>query len=151
MNEPTNLPPTDPDLPTSDPDRSRLINALPSSEVAERGVQKLVNVTQVKYEGPLPPPGTLEAFGKINATFPDRIMRMAEENAATERLTAIRAQTFQLTEEVLGRILGFAFASASALGAVYLAVQGHETVASVLFGGTATVVTVALIKGRHTN
>ncbi len=100
------------------------------------------------YRGPLPDPATLAAYKAIESDLPDRIVRMAEQNAATERRTTERSQTFNLASDLFGRLAGLAFASGGLVAAVVLALHGHDTVAGVIGGTTIVGVVAALITGK---
>jgi uncharacterized membrane protein len=101
------------------------------------------------HSGPLPPPGSLAAYGDIDPSFPNRIMTMAEQNAASARVTAERAQHYQLAEQIVGRAAGLIFALAAIIAAVVLALNGQAVVAGVIGGATVVGVVTALIKGRQ--
>ena len=100
------------------------------------------------YRGPLPDPAMLAAYKAIEIDLPDRIVRMAEQNAATERRTTERSQTFSLVSDLFGRVAGLAFASGGLVAAVVLALHGHDTVAGVIGGTTIIGVVAALITGK---
>lgn len=98
--------------------------------------------------GPVPPPQVLIGYGQIDRSFPDRIVKMAEENARTERKTAERAQTFVLAERLVARIFGLLFALGAIGISAYLALHGHDAVAGVIAGTTVVAVTAALVAGK---
>ena len=98
--------------------------------------------------GPLPDPAALAAYKVIDPTLPDRIVTMAEQNAATERLTKRREQSFAFISELAGRVIGALFASGMIGASVILALKDHDAVAGVIAGTTVVGITVALIKGR---
>ena len=100
------------------------------------------------YEGPLPPPQILAGYAQIDPSFPSRIVAMAEANAATERLTAERAQTFTLYERLVARLLGCAFALTALAVTAYLASTGHDAVAAIVGGTTIVGVVAALMTGK---
>lgn len=102
----------------------------------------------VVHIGLVPAPQALAGYGQINPSFPDRIVKMAEENARTARKTAERAQTFALAERLVARPLGLAFALGAVSLSAYLALHGHDGVAGVIGGTTVVAVTVALIAGK---
>ncbi len=72
---------------------------------------------------------------------------MAEQNAATGRITAERAQRYVLAEALTGRLLGCLFAVLAIAAAVYLSMNGHQVVAGIIGGSTVVAITVALITG----
>lgn len=98
--------------------------------------------------GPIPPPQLLVGYGQVDASFPNRIMVMAEQNAQTERKTAERAQTFALIERLVARAFGLIFAGGAIGVSAYLALSGHDAVAGVIAGTTVIAVTAALIRGK---
>ena len=98
--------------------------------------------------GPLPDPATLAAYKAIDPALPDRIVTMAEQNAATERLTKRREQSFAFISELAGRVIGVALASGMIGASVVLALKDHDAVAGVIAGTIVLGITVALIKGR---
>ncbi len=42
-------------------------------------------IVSAEYSGPIPPPSMLANYGKVGADFPERILKMAEEQLAFER------------------------------------------------------------------
>lgn len=90
----------------------------------------------------------LAAYKVIDSGLPDRIVTMAEQNAATERRTTERSQTFSLVAELAGRFFAFTFAAGALVAAVVLALQGHDTVAGIIGGTTIVGVVAALITGK---
>ena len=71
---------------------------------------------------------------------------MAELNAATERLTSERLQRFQLTEELVARVLGAAVAVIGIFAVTYPFLHDHDVVAGVIGGGTLAAIVAALVK-----
>ncbi|MFC0408293.1 hypothetical protein [Roseomonas elaeocarpi] len=100
------------------------------------------------HEGPIPHYTELAGYGQVQADFPERIMRMAEENAAAERRAILEAPRYQFNEQLIGRLLGAGYAFATLGASVALALYGHDAVASILGGSTIVLVTVALVTGK---
>ena len=115
--------------------------------------------TQIAVEtqsGPVPPPEILKKYDEIHPGLALRLIGMAEEEAAHRRsiekeLVAIqgRDQAAYRRSELFGQIFGLAIGLAYAGGAVYAAVHGAQTAASIF--GTAGVggLVAAFIMGRH--
>jgi hypothetical protein len=76
-------------------------------------------------------------------------MTMAEQNAASARTTAERAQRYQLVEHIVGRAAGLIFALVAIIAAAILALNGQAVVAGVIGGATVVGVVTALIKGAQ--
>ncbi len=56
-------------------------------------------ISATHYSGPIPPPATLEGYGKIDPTFPDRIISMAEkeQNHQHQMETKMRDNDYTLS------------------------------------------------------
>ena len=92
----------------------------------------------------LPSAAELAEFGKIDASFPERLLAMTEANAATERATKIQAQKFQWRESVLSRLLGFAF-SAGALATILLLTRWGAYPVAVAVAAAIAATTYAIV------
>lgn len=111
---------------------SPLNNASASSNAPHKGAEYIApNQSQpvptqiaVGFQIPAPRPALpsaaeLAEFGKIDSSFPERLLAMTEANAAAERTTKLQAQKLQWRESLLSRMLGFVF-STGALGTILL-------------------------------
>lgn len=101
-----------------------------------------------QHIGPLPPPDELAAFGRIQADFPERILRMAEENGADERLRLQREQVQQYRIDMTGRILGFTFAISALATSVWLCLAGHDWAGGSIGAAAVAGTVIALVSGR---
>ena len=124
-------------------------------EVVPSGSPQVIlasSTTQTKvqaYQGPLPTPEMLEAFGKIDPELPKLIVNMAAEsnramvNKADAEAEKTRAEADRLRSEIrfTGRgqwmVLGIFMAFPGA--ALALAFNGHDLAASACFGALAAV------------
>ncbi|QHM91978.1 hypothetical protein [Acetobacter pasteurianus] len=77
----------------------------------------------------LPNAEELAAFGKIDASFPERLLAMTEQNAETERTAKLQAQKLQWRESIISRLLGFTFSVGALLTILLLAWWGAYSVA----------------------
>lgn len=133
-------------------------------EVVQSGSPKLIltsSTTQTNvqaYQGPLPTPEMLEAFGKIDPDIPKLIVKMAAEsnramvNKADAEAEKTRAEADRIRSEirftdrgqwmVLGIFIAFT-GTASAL-----AFYGHDIAASACFGALAAVGILMRIQRR---
>ena len=73
---------------------------------------------------------------------------MAEQNAATERRTTERSQTYGLISDLCGRLAGLFFAAGALIAAVILSLHGRDAVAGIIGGTTIVGVVAALITGK---
>lgn len=114
-----------------------------------------IAVQQVKTEfsaGPLPTPAILEGYNKILPGAAERIMVMAENEAAHRQAvdmqalqSDIGAQKEQLVianrqlsisrnSDILGQVLGGVISLAAIAGCIFLAIHGHTAAAIALIG-----------------
>ncbi len=93
-------------------------------------------LAQIKHEihiGPLPPPETLELYSKIDPSFPERIVRMAEKE-----------QHFRHKSYLIGQISAVVIVVAGLASATYLGINGKEWL-----GGTIGLGALASIVGAY--
>jgi uncharacterized membrane protein len=115
-------------------------------------VQTQIQTVTQAFQGPIPPPDTLQRYDQIIPGAAERILTMAENETAHRHLQEdqamqanIAAQQKQLDiaelqsksvfrSDTIGQLLGFAVSLLSVGGAVYLALNGQPWVASALVG-----------------
>ena len=100
------------------------------------------------HSGPLPDPLTLAGYGEIDPGFPDRIMTMAERNAAAERDQRALAMRFTAASEREGRWMALGFSVFAIAVAAGLALSGHDVVAGIIGGTTVVGIVAAILKAR---
>lgn len=96
------------------------------------------------FSGPLPHPEILEGYDQIQSGFAQRIVTLAEREAAhrqeIEKISAqqnVEAMRKTLMERRIGQIFAFIVALAAITGAVYCASIGAYAVGSVIAGTAA--------------
>ena len=95
--------------------------------------------------GPIPSPGELIEYGKVDPLFPERIMS-AWENEQEHRRSIAR-RNFAL--EVAGLVTGFFLSIGGLCLAFYCAHLGHPTEAALVGGAhLAMIAAVSRLKGR---
>ena len=115
--------------------------ALPNSR--SNGQNKQNKVVMQGYQGPLPPSQELDRYNKIDNTFANRIVTMAENQAKhRQEMEQINAnnQTKIIKRESRDSLLGLIFGLMIVSGALYLAwlmIEAHE-----YKGGIFTIFTV---------
>ena len=62
------------------------------------------------YQGPVPPPNIMEAYGRIDASFPERIMQEFEKNSEHIRGMEKSALEFTVLRDKRGQYFGFVLA-----------------------------------------
>lgn len=110
--------------------------------------RKQLGLKTIQFRGPLPPPDLLRQYQEIQPDFPERILRLTEQEAEHRRSVTRNVIRIEGAEVILGQIFGL-FIALSALGvSAYLAVHGAQTVASIIGGGTLVALVTVFIRGR---
>lgn len=110
---------------------------------SQQDVALTVQHHEVMYSGPLPPPSVLEAYGRIDPSYPERIMKQFEENAVHVREMQSKMQDADIKRDKRGQYLAF-WLMVIFLTVVTIAMYlGNVVLAG--FGGIAFVGTVALM------
>lgn len=69
----------------------QLVEQLPSAQrrelFADLAATNLVEATM--FHGPMPPPDAVEHYSRIDPSFPDRLLKIVEEDAGAARQTAL--------------------------------------------------------------
>jgi uncharacterized membrane protein len=94
-------------------------NSLPPPPAA-RANGRIVQHSQTIYQGPLPRPEDFEAYDRVLRGAADRILRMAEKQAAHRQELESRALKGDLIKAMMGTVLAYITFGGSMFGAVYL-------------------------------
>jgi uncharacterized membrane protein len=78
------------------------------------------------YSGTIPHPDLLKKFGDINPSFPERLMRMAEDNNKADITTRNRFSLAGLSVPLLGQIFSFLISCTGFGVAVLFGLKGIE-------------------------
>ncbi len=73
------------------------------------------------YSGPIPHPNILKGLGEIDASFPDRVMKIAENHASTEDESQKKIIKLNAISIIMGQIFSFIFGLAALAVCVYMA------------------------------
>lgn len=76
-----------------------------------------VQIHQMTYQGPIPAPSIMDAYAKVDPTFPERIMRDFEKNSEHIRKSKEMELQASIDEKKRGQWMAF-FLSALLLGIV---------------------------------
>ena len=110
--------------------------------------EKQHRLVAARFQGPLPPPSLLEHYKDIQPDFPERILKLTEEEAQHRRDYNNRVLAATRWETTLGQVFGLMVAIAAFGTAAYLAFLGHPTAAG-WFGATTVIGLVAVfVQGR---
>ncbi len=95
----------------------------------------LIQQQSAFYHGPIPPPEILQRFELIQPGFADRILKMAETQAAHRQHLEKSVIESDISLAHKGSLFGFLIGLAGMVTAAYFAHLGHPGYAT-LFGGT---------------
>lgn len=103
-------------------------NQLNKRSLKKRSDNEYLEAHQISgYSGPIPHPDILIGLKNVDETFPERIMKMAENHAKTEdelNRKIVRSNTLSL---ILGQIFSFLFGCLGIVACVYTATKGNVT------------------------
>jgi len=119
--------------------------------VCEGEVEKAVKRrghTHISFQGPLPPPEILQRYKDIQPDFPERILRLTEEEAAHRRDITRKAVWIDGIETIIGQIFGLVVALAAFITTNVLGYFGHPAAASIVGSSTIVGLVAVFIKGR---
>jgi uncharacterized membrane protein len=97
---------------------------------------KQVRLTQASFQGPLPPPTTLEKYNDIIPNGAERIMKMAEDQSKHRQDIEKKAISSDITNSRLGLIFGLTIGLGGILSGTYCIINGYPKSGTVLFGST---------------
>lgn len=100
------------------------------------------------HQGPLPPPQVLAQYNSVIKGGAERIMRMAEEEAAHVRSMDARAMQYLRDERRRGQFFGFGAALLGLAAATVCAYLNQPTPASVIGGSTVVGLVAVFVVGR---
>ena len=111
------------------------------NENKEGGLVVQALQTSELYQGPIPHPDILKKFGTVDPSYPERIMKMTEDNNRLE----IRMRERDSILGVLGQIFSFTLGLTGFGLSALLALKGLEAGAiAAAIGGIAPIIVAAL-------
>ncbi len=99
-----------------------------------------------QWTGPLPSPQQLQQFDEIVPGTAERIIRMAEQEGENSRQLQRDALRETVAAQRRGQYLAAVIALSGMGASVWLALAGHDTVASILGGATLATIVVAFLQ-----
>jgi len=107
-------------------------------EILRAFSQITMSVTERRHSGPLPSAETMIQYNSVIPNGADRIMIMAEKQQDHRMAMENKMITSQLYQSKAGQILGFILCFLSLSASVYLGINGHEAIGTVI--GTTTII-----------
>ncbi|QDV91402.1 hypothetical protein RAS2_25000 [Phycisphaerae bacterium RAS2] len=108
------------------------------------------------YAGPLPPPSLLAKFEEIQPGLVERIVLMAERQAAHRQSMelkqfeeAVADQKAARMEARFGQVLGFLICVFALIGGTYASINGSQFFATVIGGGGVVALAAVFIHGKR--
>jgi uncharacterized membrane protein len=102
----------------------------------------------IAYQGPLPPSSELEKYEQIVPGAASRILGWVDEERHHRHSIVAQDSKTRTFQTIAGMIFGFIVTMTGILGAIYLAVNGHEDTAKVLGGFTLAAIAAVFVTGR---
>ncbi|MYC29849.1 MAG: DUF2335 domain-containing protein [Chloroflexi bacterium] len=93
-----------------------------------------IQETTIAWQGPLPPPGALQAYDDVIPGAADRILKMAEDQAAHRIQMDRLAVHSEIRSSLWGVTAGFLLSAGVIGGGIYLIATGHDWAGSMLIG-----------------
>ena len=78
------------------------------------------------HSGPIPDPETLEKYKNADPSFPERIMKMAEDHNSADVLAKRRISFTNMIVPILGQAFTVALAISGTIACIYLALKGFS-------------------------
>ena len=100
------------------------------------------------WQGPLPNPEALEHYGRIDESFPARVIAMAERQALHRQENETRRAKAASRDSLLGIVAGLLIALAGLGVCAYLAMHGHDEVAGIIGGSTLLGMVTVFVVGK---
>jgi uncharacterized membrane protein len=106
-------------------------------------------VVSANWSGPLPPPGALQQFNTIIPNGAERIMSMVEHEQAHRIAIETKAMQAEVSDAIMGKVLGALMTIAAIVGAVYTAYIGaHWTVSVAIVSVPITALIGKFVRAR---
>jgi len=100
---------------------------------------------QVAWHGPIPSPDQLAKFEAVIPGSAERILKMAEQEGEHTRDIQKRAVIADIRLQYLGQAYALVFSCGMGAATYWLAMAGHEVVASILGGTTLVAIALAFL------
>ena len=112
----------------------------------------ILQTAEVQYSGPLPHPSILADYAKVDSSFPERIMKMAEDNnrAAIEHEKLYISELLKIKKR--GLTLSFTLGLLSLIAGVVFAFFNLSAVSiTAILGGLAPILVASISSVKNSN
>lgn len=152
------------EIPSDFPKLQSLEDALPAlkNAMSDLPEDKKVDILQVvkttivemsseSFSGPIPHPNILKGYKDIQSDAPERILKMAEQQAAHRQKMEIKIIDGQLSQTKIGQFIAL-FLTLVLIGVgTYLAIAGHALISGGIFTTTIIAIVYAFALGKRRN
>ena len=120
---------------TKKQNKSKKINPPAAESPGKRTPNQILSATAQTFSGPLPPPEILAKYNSVVPNAAERIITMAETQAAHRQRIESKVIESNIRNSRLGLHYGLIIGLASVLGGVVCILYGHE-IGGTILGGT---------------
>lgn len=119
----------------------------------ERGkvTQLIISQQLTTFQGPLPPPDVLREYQKIMPGSPDRFLKLVEKEQEQTHAKENLIIDSQIRQNWAGMIIGAVLIILFFIGAIWLALKDHDTVAGIIFSTTIIAIATIFVLHKRTN
>lgn len=147
----TSEPGSSPTHPISDQrDRS------PTDDFSKELSSRAASLIEMQYSGPLPPPALLAKFEEIQPGLVERIVGMAERQAAHRQSLEVKRveaivddQRAARAEARIGQICGLLIGIIAIVGGTFASIHGSQWTGSIIGGGGVVALVSVFVYGRR--
>lgn len=152
------LPPEDPASNKSslDDDENKEIAELPAEEIIaellenvdEGTITRVLEMSQKRFSGPLPPPEMLAEYDEINEGFANRIISLTERQQAHRHDIEKTSVTAAISSEKRGQDYALIVCVLVILASTIVTALGHVISGTIIMGGSLTGLAYIFISGK---
>jgi uncharacterized membrane protein len=110
---------------------------------------KFVEMVQIRYDAPIPPPGMMAEYERVQPGSVDRIISMAESQANHRQSLESRKLNSDIANEGRGQNYAFILSLVAMLGGIFLIWQGKDVYGFILLIATLVTLAGVFIGGRY--
>ncbi|MBF0538240.1 MAG: DUF2335 domain-containing protein [Nitrospirae bacterium] len=126
------------------------------SNPSEKVKGKVIAASAITFSGPIPPPDILKRYGELSSDFPERIIKMAEEEAIhahdmeRERLRLDeKSLDSDVAERKRGQHYGLIIGLSGLASAIACIILGSAAVGGIIGGTTVGGLVTVFVIGRY--
>jgi len=108
--------------------------------------QEIVHTKETHFQGPLPDPEMLEQYKNADPSFPERIMKMAEDHNAADVVAKNRISFSNLIIPIIGQVFTLILGAGGILACIYLAKAGYTGAAIAAIAGSFSPIIIGAFK-----